>query len=219
VSDPLLARASGLSRLFGGATAVDDASFEIFAGDHIALVGPSGSGKTTLLHLVAGLDTPTSGTIEWPGLDASRRRPGLVGVCFQAPSLLPALDVGENVALPLLLAGEQPAAADERAAAALARLGLDDLATHLPDELSGGQAQRVAIARAVVTRPRLLLADEPTGQLDHTTAGPVVDALLTAVADGGALLVSTHDPAVAARLCTSWAMHDGRLHVPDRVPC
>src|SRR5207244_3310043 len=156
-----------------------------------ALVGASGSGKSTLVHLLAGLDDPTTGSIAWPGLGTrpSRSRPGVVGVVFQGPSLLPALDAVENVALPLLLAGRRDADAMNEARGALAALGLDALSMLLPEELSGGQAQRVAVARALVCSPPLVLADEPTGQLDHDTATTVIDALLAAADRAGAGLV------------------------------
>jgi putative ABC transport system ATP-binding protein len=212
-----LARLDHVSRRFGDLRAVDDVSFDVLHGDRIALIGPSGSGKTTLLHLLAGLDAPTTGSITWPALGPGRLRPGPIAVVHQAPSLLPALDVTENVALPLLLAGESEPTATRRATESLARLGLANLRTHLPDQLSGGQAQRVALARAAVTRPRLLLADEPTGQVDRELAVVVVDALLDAVHDGGAIVVSTHDPLVADRLATRWTMHDGRLVEPHPV--
>jgi putative ABC transport system ATP-binding protein len=134
-------------------------------------------------------------------------------VVFQGPSLLPALDAIENVALPLLLAGGDEKEATRAAAAALEHLGLDGVAGLLPEELSGGQAQRVAIARALVSRPRLLIADEPTGQLDHTAADAVISAMETAVAQSAtAVVVSTHDPAVAARFARRWHMADGALH-------
>jgi putative ABC transport system ATP-binding protein len=211
-------RAEGVARAFSrgetAVVAVHGATCELAPGQQLALVGPSGSGKSTLLHLLAGLDDPTAGRICWPGLGGHPRslRPGTVGVVFQGPSLLPALDAAENVALPLLLAGEAETTAVRAAAAALSRLGLDDIAWQLPEELSGGQAQRVAVARALVGRPRLLLADEPTGQLDHSSAAQVVDALIdAAIATDAALLVTTHDPAVGARLPGQWAMADGRL--------
>jgi ABC-type lipoprotein export system ATPase subunit len=179
----------------------------------IALTGPSGSGKSTLLHLLAGLDTPTKGTVRWPGLDrhaiAGRAR---IGVVFQGASLVPNLDVTENVSLPLLFADCAEAEATARAKGALDRLGIAELAHALPDDLSGGQAQRVAIARVLAAAPRLILADEPTGQLDQDAAASVVDVLVQGADDlGAALIVSTHDPAIARRLPTEWAMHDGRL--------
>jgi len=138
---------------------------------------------------------------------------------FQAASLLPALDVLENVALPLLLGGSDQTAADEAALFALETLGLAGIAAKLPDELSGGQSQRVAIARALASRPRLLLADEPTGQLDHDTATAVIDALIDAAGrSGAALVVATHDPAVASRLATRWRVADGRLLLEQTSP-
>jgi ABC-type lipoprotein export system ATPase subunit len=183
------------------------------AGTRIALTGPSGSGKSTLLHLMAGLETPTSGALEWPALDGHPLgRPGRIGVIFQGPSLLPALDVTENVALPLLLADTPENEAMQRARTALGRLGIDDLADKLPEQLSGGQAQRVAVARVLAARPSLILADEPTGQLDQQAAAMVVDVLLQASAElGAALVVSTHDPLIADRLPVRWAMRDGRM--------
>lgn len=216
-----LARAVDVARTFGtGRTAlvaVHDVTCSIEPGDRIALMGPSGSGKTTLLHLLAGLDRPTRGTVDWPAIGPlDQLRPGPVAVVFQAPSLLPPLDVIENVALPLLLAGADRRAARTGAQSALARLGLEDLTAKLPEELSGGQAQRVAIARVLAGAPQLILADEPTGQLDHRTAAVVVDALLeTADALGAALVVATHDPRVADHLAARWSMADGRLIVPE----
>jgi putative ABC transport system ATP-binding protein len=198
--------------------AVHGVTCGLCVGDRVALLGPSGSGKSTLLHLLAGLDRPTAGTVEWPALGAapSRLRPGTVAVVFQGTSLLPALDAAENVALPLLLAGEADDRAGQSAAATLDRLGLAEVARLLPEELSAGQAQRVAVARAVASRPRLLLADEPTGQLDHVAAMTVVDTLLAAAdATGAALIVTTHDRRVAARVGVEWRMHDGCLDVAE----
>jgi ABC-type lipoprotein export system ATPase subunit len=218
----VLVRCDGLARTYGsGPTAVvalHDATCEIWPRERIAIMGPSGSGKSTLLHLIAGLETPTAGTIAWPALgDRASLRPGPVAIVFQGPSLLPPLDVLENVALPLILGGAGPDDARERACAALGRLGLAELHTKLPEELSGGQMQRVAIARALAQRPRLLLADEPTGQLDQHTATQVVDVLMEVAAETeAALVVSTHDPAVAARLDQDWPVADGRLTVTRR---
>lgn len=195
--------------------AVRSTTCVITPGMRVALTGPSASGKSSLLHLLAGLERPTSGTVSWPGLGgAPQGRPGLVGVVFQGPSLVPALDVVENVALPLLLAGIDEAEAVERACAALDRLELGGLARKLPEEISGGQAQRVAIARVLATSPALILADEPTGQLDHATGDRVMAVLLqTAEELGAALVVSTHDEHVARRLPHRWQMNDGRLRV------
>jgi len=211
-----LVEAVDVARTYGrgptAVVAVHGATLRLLAGQRVALTGPSGSGKSTLLHLLAGLETPTGGTITWPALAGAALRPGPVAVVFQAPSLLDPLDVAENVALPLILAGVGAAEAREIALKALDRLDLARLADRLPGELSGGQAQRVAVARALAGSPRLVLADEPTGQLDHATATTVVDALVE-VADqtGCALVVSTHDRAVAERFAEAWAMVDGRL--------
>ena len=217
----VLVRAVGAARTFGrgptAVVAVHGASCEIAAGARLALTGPSGSGKSTLLHLLAGLDEPTAGTITWPALgERHQLRPGPVGVVFQGPSLLPPLDVAENVALPLLLAGRAEGEAAAAAHQALARLGLEDLAAKLPEELSGGQAQRVAVARVLAGQPRLIMADEPTGQLDHRNGAVVIDALLEAAAAlGAALVVATHDVLVADRFALRWTMADGRLLIPD----
>lgn len=217
-----LARTFGTG--MGAIVAVHDITCEIHTGEQLALTGPSGSGKSTLLHIIAGLDDPTTGTITWPALGSKRDlRPGPVAVVFQGPSLLPPLDVTENVALPLLLAGATEADARDRALSALDRLQLGALATKLPEELSGGQAQRVAVARVLAGTPRLILADEPTGQLDHAAATTVIDALLeTAAQLGAALVVTTHDPLIAARFDARWAMADGQFtHQPDEgtIPC
>jgi putative ABC transport system ATP-binding protein len=198
--------------------AVAQATCRIPHDARVAITGASGSGKSTLLHLLAGLETPTSGLIRWPGLKGPPAgNPDEVGVIFQGPSLIPYLDVIGNVGLPLILNGTPDAAAAERAMKALSDLDLADLGSKLPDELSGGQGQRVAIARVLAARPTLILADEPTGQLDGITARHVIDVLLQA-ADrlGAALVISTHDEQVAARLEQRWDMHDGHLAVPHR---
>lgn len=202
--------------------AVHDTNCDVHAHDRIAVMGSSGSGKSTLLHLMAGLEEPTSGEVVWPwfaditdeagsGAGARARAKG-IGVVFQSPSLIPTLDIAENTGLPLVLAGESAERAHARALAALERVGVSDLAAKLPDDISGGQAQRVAAARVLAARPRLVLADEPTGRLDRTTGRHVVDILLAAVDEiGAALVVATHDPAVAERFRTRWTMRDGRL--------
>jgi putative ABC transport system ATP-binding protein len=209
----------GVSRTYvrGGVEviAVRPTSCAVAAGARVALMGPSGSGKSTLLHLLAGVEAPTGGTVVWPGLGGSPQgRPGVVGMVFQGPSLIPALDVVENVTLPLRLAGGDETDAVERACAALDQLGLGALARKLPEEISGGQAQRVAIARVLACAPRLILADEPTGQLDHDSGDRVLTVLLeTADELGAALVVSTHDERVARRLSSRWRMEDGLLTV------
>jgi putative ABC transport system ATP-binding protein len=219
-----LARCTDVTRTYGSGAAEVQAlrgvNCTLRPGMQVALTGPSGSGKSTLLHLLAGLDTPTSGTIAWPGLDGSPAgRPGVVGIVFQGPSLLPPLDVTENVALPLLLAGSTETDARGRALAALHDVGLDELAARLPEELSGGQAQRVAVARALAVRPRVILADEPTGQLDSAHGAQVVGLLLDAATMlGAALVLSTHDLTIAERLPDRWQMADG-LMVAEGDPC
>ncbi|WP_030747186.1 ABC transporter ATP-binding protein [Streptomyces sp. NRRL S-31] len=195
--------------------AVHGADLEIGSGDRLAVVGPSGSGKSSLLHLLAGLEQPTSGTVT----RAASLGPYDIGLVFQGDSLIPALDVVENAALPLVLADRTEQEARPAALAALALVDAAGLADRLPEEISGGQAQRVAVARVLAQSPRLILADEPTGRLDHATGGRVLDALLTAADHtGAALVVTTHDPAVAARLTTRRAMRDGRLLAPEEVP-
>jgi ABC-type lipoprotein export system ATPase subunit len=186
---------------------------QVEEGDRIALVGPSGSGKSTLLHLMAGLDTPTHGHVSWPAIGArAYLRPGRVAVIFQGPSLLPALTVLENVALALVLDGTSDAQARAEARDALDMLSLAELAGKLPEEISGGQAQRVAVARALAGRPLLILADEPTGQLDRANGATVIDVLLEAARHtGAAIVVATHDPTVADRFPTRWQMHSGEL--------
>jgi ABC-type lipoprotein export system ATPase subunit len=232
MSTEQLVRCEGVSRTYGSGHAavhaVRDASCAIFTAQRIVLMGPSGSGKSTLLHLIAGLDVPTSGSVTWPALgDRATLRPGPVAVVLQGRSLLPPLNVSENVALPLILGGASADEAGERASAALTRLSLQALGPKLPEELSGGQAQRVAIARAIAQEPRLLLADEPTGQLDRVTAAAVVD-LLIEVADetGAALVVGTHEQELAKSFDESWTMSDGLLVAPlpsrlspDGEPC
>ena len=193
--------------------AVHGATCVVRAGARIALTGPSGSGKSTLLHMMAGLERVTSGEMTWPTCDGhpSGNRQA-IGVIFQGPSLIPSLNAVENVALPLILDGTKPAEASRRALAALAQLDLDDLAEKLPDELSGGQAQRVAIARVLATKPTVILADEPTGQLDLEAGRHVIDVLIHAADElGAALVVSTHDLDIVTRLATRWEMHDGKL--------
>jgi ABC-type lipoprotein export system ATPase subunit len=219
----VLVRATGLCRQFGNGqgavVAVAGATFEIREGDHIALTGPSGSGKTSLLHLIAALDQPSGGVIEWPALgQADDLRPGPVAVAFQGPSLLPPLTVTENVALPALLAGRADAAATAAAGVLIERLGLAEVASKLPEEISGGQAQRAGLARALMGEPRLILADEPTGQLDRGSAAGLMEVLLQQVTvTGAALVVATHDAAVADRLPLRWSMTDRKLQTG--APC
>ena len=195
-------------------TALVSATCDVVPGARIALVGPSGSGKSTLLHLMGGLETPTSGTVTWPALGSRERlRPEHVAFVFQTPSLIPSLSVVENVELPLLLAGK--GGARSAALAVLDRIELSALADKLPEKLSGGQAQRVVVARALAYTPKLILADEPTGQLDGPTAAHLFDVWLAALeGTDTALIVATHDMRVADRLGEVWQMRFGRLEIP-----
>ncbi|MCP3462934.1 ABC transporter ATP-binding protein [Bradyrhizobium sp. CCGUVB23] len=204
-----------MARRFGhDVVALQPASFAIRSGDRIALLGRSGSGKSTLLHLIAGLDTPSGGGLSWPALGPNiALRPTYIGIVFQAPSLIPTLSVVENVEVPLRIAG-RISSPRTRAVAALETLGLADIADKIPDELSGGQAQRVALARAIALKPRLILADEPTGQLDQLIARQTVDALLDSIeASDTAAVVATHDPSVAERMKTTWLLDHGELRL------
>ncbi len=216
MAEPLII-AKGLSRRFGSGPAATDALREatctIYPGDRIALTGPSGSGKSTFMHLIGGLDVPSGGTVTWPALGPrAALRPGQIVDVFQGPSLLPPLSVIENVRLPLLLQGLSDRDATTQAEGALAAFRLVHLRDKLPEEISGGQTQRVAIARALAVRPALILADEPTGQLDSATAIEILSILLGTLADlGAAIVISTHDPRVAERLDTVWSMRDGVL--------
>jgi putative ABC transport system ATP-binding protein/lipoprotein-releasing system ATP-binding protein len=211
----ILVEGKDVARRFGhDILALQPASFVIRSGDRIALLGRSGSGKSTLLHLIAGLDAPTGGTLSWPAPGGNRTlRPTYIGIVFQAPSLIPTLSVVENVEVPLRIAG-RIASPRAQAMAALEALGLAGIADKLPDELSGGQAQRVALARAIALKPRLILADEPTGQLDQLIARQTVDALLESLKGSDtALVVATHDPSVAERMKTTWLMDHGELRL------
>jgi ABC-type lipoprotein export system ATPase subunit len=221
--DRPVVRATDVWRTFGsgstGYQAIREASCVVLPGDLIALIGPSGSGKSTLLNLLAGLDTPTRGSIEWPALGTrDELRPAKIALVFQGPSLLAPLTVDENVCLPLLLQGHSQRQSMPLAREALERLGVAHLSEKLPEEISGGQAQRAAIARALAMRPALLLADEPTGQLDSETAAQTMTTILACVKElGSAAIVATHDPKVAARFDVTWEMQSGQLIT--KAPC
>jgi putative ABC transport system ATP-binding protein len=216
-----LVRATSLGREFGTSRdrvrAVTGATFSLEPGDTVAVIGPSGSGKSTLLHLMAGLDTPTEGSIVWPALGArGTLRPGSVAMSFQGPSLLPALTVLENVMLPVILAGTSQDAAITGARDMLRAFSVEDLADRLPESLSGGQLQRAGLARAFSGHPRLVLVDEPTGQQDRDSAKRVVDAILMLAArHGTALVVATHDAVMANTLDARWEMRDGSLRTGE----
>jgi putative ABC transport system ATP-binding protein len=199
-------------------TILDGVSLEVAAGEVVAVTGPSGSGKSTLLGLIAGLDTPTAGSIAVDGVEVTglgetalaRFRRRTLGFVFQSYHLIPTLTALENVAVPLELAG-----APEPLAAARSRLdevGLAERIDHYPAQLSGGEQQRVAIARAVALTPPLLLADEPTGNLDSATGAQIVDLLLALNRErGSTLLLVTHDAALAERAGRTIALRDGRV--------
>jgi putative ABC transport system ATP-binding protein/lipoprotein-releasing system ATP-binding protein len=213
----ILAEAIDAGRVFGTngsrVVALKHATCRIARGDRIALIGPSGSGKSTLLHLLAGLDEPTSGTVRWPALgDRETLRPAKLSFVFQTESLLAPLTVLENIEVPRLLAGANPDETRSDASEILGALDLAELADKLPEEISGGQAQRAAVARSLITRPTLILADEPTGQLDHHTARHLLTLLLRRIKDTDtALVIATHDPFVASRMETQWTMDHGVL--------
>jgi putative ABC transport system ATP-binding protein len=220
MSGPLLI-CDQVSRTFGDGAqevvAIHDVTCSVEQGDRIAVVGPSGSGKSTLTLLLAGLDEPTHGSIHWPE-GGPQEDPTRVGVVFQGPSLIPALTARENVALPLILAGMAHEDAQTCALDTMQRVGVHSFANQLPDELSGGQSQRVAVARVLTMAPQLILADEPTGQLDKASARQVIDVLLEAAEElDASLVIATHDPFVADRLKTCWRMRDGSL-VVDGTP-
>ena len=197
--------------------AVDGISFRIRRGESVAVIGPSGCGKSTLLHLLGCLDRPTSGRYVLEGTDVAtldedalaRVRNRHIGFVFQSFHLLPRMSAVENVELPLLYGGEPNPR--ERAFEALRRVGLADRSKHLPNELSGGQKQRVAIARALVTRPSILLGDEPTGALDSRTGHEVLELLHELNLEGTTLIVVTHDLAVARTLSRAIQMRDGHI--------
>ena len=214
----------GISRTFGsGHTAVQalrDVSFTVRRGHLVAVCGRSGSGKTSLLNIIGGLDTPTSGHLEVAGRDVTampeRERLALrrstVAFIFQSFGLIPMLSAAENVGIPLRITGTPVRAREERVATMLAIVGLSGHTAHRPDELSGGQQQRIAIARALAGRPELLIADEPTSQLDLETGRQIMRLLLTVVrSEGITALVATHDEALIDLADEVLRLEDGRV--------
>ena len=217
--------AEGLGKqVESGLVILRDVSFGVAEGEAVAILGASGSGKSTLLGLLAGLDTPTSGRVTIDGADLfaldedarAELRGRLLGFVFQSFQLLPALTALENVMLPLELAGNRDAAA--RAREILARVGLAERLGHYPRQLSGGEQQRVALARAFVTRPKLLLADEPTGNLDARTGEQIIDLIFELNRERGTtLLLVTHDEALAARCSRQVRLAAGELVKPEAL--
>jgi putative ABC transport system ATP-binding protein len=215
-----LLQAEGLRKAFGTVEAVRDVSLCIAPGESVAVMGRSGSGKSTLLSLLAGLERPTSGRIAYRGRDLSGLdedalalwRRDNIGLVFQSFHLIPTLSALENVAFPLYPAKMTTAERRRRAAERLAQVGLAERATHRPSRLSGGEQQRVAIARALVNNPGLILADEPTGNLDSATGDEILALFQRLrVETGAALLIITHDEKVAALADRVVRMQDGRL--------
>jgi len=215
--DKILLSLDDVSRYFADGRlerpALRHISCNVAVGACIAISGPSGSGKSTLLHIMAGLDKPTSGLVTWPALGQEiDLRPDQICLIPQTPSLLPTLTVLENVELCWLLSKGDEAEVRTSALRALEKLGLLSIVDRLPEELSGGQLQRVAAARAIVCSPRLILADEPTGQLDSVTGSRLIEALVDAAANfNAALVVATHDSAVANRMLIQWRIARGKL--------
>lgn len=206
---------------------LEDIHLDVQAGEFVALMGPSGSGKSTLLNLIAGIDQPTSGRIEIGGVDIATLNEGEladwrashVGFIFQFYNLMPVLTAFENVELPLLLTGLSRRQRHEHVAAALDMVRLGDRVDHYPNELSGGQQQRVAIARALVADPALIVADEPTGDLDRTTGEEVLNLLQQLQRDlGKTIVMVTHDPKAASRAGRLIHLEKGVLVPDDQMP-
>jgi putative ABC transport system ATP-binding protein len=220
---PAALEAHDLAREFGqgqvAVRALRGVDLAVGDGEFLAIMGPSGSGKSTLLHILGGLDRPTAGSVTLDGrryddLDdgpLTRLRGEVFGFVFQFFNLLPTLTAAENVVLPALVAGERPAEYASRVDELLALVGLADRAEHRPSELSGGEQQRVAIARALLRRPRVLLADEPTGNLDTTSGHLVLTLLRRLVDEGQTVVMVTHDPGAAALADRIVFVRDGRI--------
>lgn len=221
-------RLRGIRRVFhvGGEDvhALRDVDLDIADGEYIAIMGPSGSGKSSLLNVIGLLDRPDGGTYELDGRDVTQLsdeelaavRSERIGFVFQFFHLVPRLTAAQNIELPMTLAGVAPAERRARVSTLLAEYGLDDRAGHRPSELSGGQSQRVAIARALSMGPRLLLADEPTGNLDRHTGQEVMSLLERFNGAGGTLVIVTHDPELGSRARRRLRMVDGRIAEDER---
>lgn len=205
--------------------ALRDIQLQIPAGEYLSLMGPSGSGKSTLLNILGLLDKPSTGVYELDGTNTSElseeRRAALrrdsIGFVFQSFHLIPRLTAAENVALPLMLAGVDPAQRKARVARVFNDLGLSERSNHKPDQLSGGQRQRVAIARATIMQPGILLADEPTGNLDRASGMEVINTLEALHQQGLTLIIVTHDPALGKRASRHVRMIDGAIHIDRKA--
>ena len=214
---------AGIERVFhlgdSSVHALDQLDIAIEAGEYVAIMGPSGSGKSTLLNLLGLLDRPNVGSYQLEGRDVTTLSPDeqaevrsrRIGFVFQSFHLVPRLTAAENIALPMMLAGIPAAERDSRVERALKDFGLDQRSDHRPDQLSGGQRQRVAIARATIMQPAVLLADEPTGNLDRATGEDVIHLLEELNANGMTLIIVTHDQKLGARARRQLEMEDGRL--------
>jgi putative ABC transport system ATP-binding protein len=220
---------AGIERVFrlgdSEVHALHELDLRIDAGEYVAVMGPSGSGKSTLLNLLGLLDRPTAGTYHLEGRDITTLSPQeqaqvrsqRIGFVFQSFHLVPRLTAAENIALPMMLAGVPPVERAKRVAQALDDYGLTDRSHHRPDQLSGGQRQRVAIARATIMQPAMILADEPTGNLDRATGEEVIRLLEELNARGVTLIVVTHDAAVGRRARRRLDMEDGMIRADTRV--
>jgi putative ABC transport system ATP-binding protein len=199
--------------------ALNDIGLRIERGEYVAIMGPSGSGKSTLLNILGLLDRPTSGSYRLDGEDVTalsdqaqaNTRRDKIGFVFQFFHLIPRLTAAENIELPLMLAGVQPSERKQRVQQILAAVGLTDRAQHKPDQLSGGQRQRVAIARATIMQPTVILADEPTGNLDRTSGGEVIEVLENLNRQDMTLIIVTHDPEIGGRALRELYMVDGKI--------
>jgi putative ABC transport system ATP-binding protein len=214
-------RLEGVSRAYNDAVyALRDVDLTVRRGERVAVMGPSGSGKSTLLNLICGLDEPTSGSVRFEGVELSaldddartRLRREKIGMIFQTFNLLPTLSAHENVSLPLRLQGVNRSECEDRTSAMIARVGLSDRATHRPDELSGGERQRIAIARALIFEPPVLLADEPTGNLDSVTGEEVLNLLDNLHREFNmTIMLVTHNELAAAHCERTLSLRDGKI--------
>jgi lipoprotein-releasing system ATP-binding protein len=225
----LILQCQGLAKTYQGldTSVLTGVDLTLAVGEHIAIVGASGSGKSTLLHLLGGLDAPTQGEVQWLGkplatlseVEKSAMRNQYLGFVYQFHHLLPEFSALENVAMPLFIRRIPRAQALAQAEHYLTLVGLAHRLEHTPGELSGGERQRAALARALVTEPRCVLADEPTGNLDRQTAEHVFDLLLKIqVERGTALVVVTHDLSLAARMHKQYRLQDGILQTIEKIP-